>query len=341
MIFSVLFSLFVFSETLSQTVGEVLSPEGYLLVASFSLGLEFILFLAGFLFRGFALYRMSRRARIGTPWFAFVPFLALTLAGRLQGNDGLFARFRPLGIAAAITSAVYVVAEGLIDVLYALPVLQKIFQGKYLVESDFGVAGYNLIQMIANFASLAAVVLVLLIHINLFKIYAPRKATSYAVISMIFDVLFSTALLFYIFLFTMRNNERCDYAQYVRSRMQPRYGQGGGNPYGGNPFNGPYGNGNGPYGNGGNSYGGPYGNGSANAYGNGNGEPKADPFEEFSDHGRRDDDPFADFGRRTPPDGGNGGEKQQNGDPYSGTGRDGNGNSASGGNASDDNDLFS
>lgn len=328
-----MFSLYVFSEMVSQTVGEVLSPEGFLVLTSFSLGLEFILFLTGFLLRGFALYRMSKRARIGTPWFAFVPFLALTLAGKLQGDDGLFARFRPLGIAAAITSAVYVVAEGLIDVLYALPVLQKLFQGKYLVESDFGVVGYNLIQMIANFASLASVVLVLLIHINLFKIYAPRKSTSYAVISMIFDVLFSTDLLFYIFLFTMRNNERCDYAQYVRSRMQPRYGQGGGNPYGGNPFNGPYGNGNGPYGNG------PYGNGSANAYGNG--DPKADPFEEFSDRGRRDDDPFADFGRRTPPDGGNGGENPQCGEPFSGTGRDGNGNSANGGSSSDDNDLFS
>ena len=85
MIYSVLYSLQTFSASLAQAIGSGLAADGYLLFLFTTLGFKFLFFLAGFLFRGFALYKMSVRSGLGKAWFAFVPFLALYLMGELQG----------------------------------------------------------------------------------------------------------------------------------------------------------------------------------------------------------------------------------------------------------------
>lgn len=289
MIYSVLYSLQTFSASLAQAIGSGLAADGYLLFLFTTLGFKFLFFLAGFLFRGFALYKMSVRSGLGKAWFAFVPFLALYLMGELQGKEGMFAKYKALGLAAALTAGGYVLFLGVLDGVYGIPLIRLLLDGKTLIEEDFASNGLTLmLTMFANACSLATMVLTLILCMNLYKIYNPQKASVLSVWAIVFDVLFSSDLLFAIFLFSVRNNERGDYGQYLRERAA-RYRTGGyGNYRNGNAYGNPFGNyDNTPYGN--NRYGGPSSS---------SGKPAEDPFSEFSDKKAEESDPFADFNSR-------------------------------------------
>ncbi len=317
MIYSVLYSLQTFSASLAQAIGSGLAADGYLLFLFTTLGFKFLFFLAGFLFRGFALYKMSVRSGLGKAWFAFVPFLALYLMGELQGKEGMFAKYKALGLAAALTAGGYVLFLGVLDGVYGIPLIRLLLDGKTLIEEDFASNGLTLmLTMLANACSLATMVLTLILCMNLYKIYNPQKASVLSVWAIVFDVLFSSDLLFAIFLFSVRNNERGDYGQYLRERAA-RYRTGGyGNYRNGNAYGNPFGNyDNTPYGN--NRYGGPSSS---------SGKPAEDPFSEFSDKKAEENDPFAEFNSR----GNEPGEGKQ--DPAKGS---------DGGNADGGSDLFS
>ncbi len=289
MIYSVLYSLQTFSASLAQAIGSGLAADGYLLFLFTTLGFKFLFFLAGFLFRGFALYKMSVRSGLGKAWFAFVPFLALYLMGELQGKEGMFAKYKALGLAAALTAGGYVLFLGVLDGVYGIPLIRLLLDGKTLIEEDFASNGLTLmLTMFANACSLATMVLTLILCMNLYKIYNPQKASVLSVWAIVFDVLFSSDLLFAIFLFSVRNNERGDYGQYLRERAA-RYRTGGyGNYRNGNAYGNPFGNyDNTPYGN--NRYGGPSSS---------SGKPAEDPFSEFSDKKAEENDPFAEFNSR-------------------------------------------
>ena len=289
MIYSVLYSLQTFSASLAQAIGSGLAADGYLLFLFTTLGFKFLFFLAGFLFRGFALYKMSVRSGLGKAWFAFVPFLVLYLMGELQGKEGMFAKYKALGLAAALTAGGYVLFLGVLDGVYGIPLIRLLLDGKTLIEEDFASNGLTLmLTMFANACSLATMVLTLILCMNLYKIYNPQKASVLSVWAIVFDVLFSSDLLFAIFLFSVRNNERGDYGQYLRERAA-RYRTGGyGNYRNGNAYGNPFGNyDNTPYGN--NRYGGPSSS---------SGKPAEDPFSEFSDKKAEENDPFAEFNSR-------------------------------------------
>lgn len=319
MIYSVLYSLQTFSGSLAQAIGSGLAADGYLLFLFMTLGFKFLFFTVGFLFRGFALYRMSVRSGLGKAWFAFVPFLALYLMGELQGKEGLFAKYKALGLAAALTAGGYVLALGVLDGVYGIPLIRLLLEGKALIEEDFAVYGLPfMLTSLANICSLATIVLTFILCMNLYKIYNPQKASALSVWAIVFDVLFSSDLLFAIFLFSVRNNERGDYGQYLRERAARYRASGGfGNYRNGNAYGNPFGNyGDTPYGN--NRYG---ESPSASSQ-----KPAEDPFSEFSDKKTDESDPFADFNSHANEQG----ENKQ--DPAKGS---------DGGNTNDGNDLFS
>ena len=137
------------------------------------------------------------------------------------------------------------------------------------------------------------IVLTAMIFFDIFRTYSPFRAKTHLVLSVIFNIILGTPLLYGLFVFSLRNANAVNYDEVLEKR-RIYYGYGGGyNPYGNN--------------NGGND----------NARTN---DKADDPFDDFSDKsgtsgtgGSSSDDPFADFGSDSSASSYNNGKKDDNG----------------------------
>ena len=268
-----------------------------------ALGVQIAAYVLNYSFRSAAAYKLAKRQNIGNLWLAFVPCACFFILGKLQDDGVKESRRKTWAYLAVIGSAVSLVFGLLGDVLLTYKVIGNLFSlvgtdtvvtGEAIGLSTTTNIGLQILDITAQIANLVFIIAAIGIYINIYKAYYPERAMAYSLIAVLVDVVFDTNLLYNIFLFTLRNKERKNFADYMRSR-RPRYYYGYGAPFGS------------PYARGGDPY---------NMGGERREEPKKaeDPFEEFSQPDK--DDPFfGDNERTSDKKDGEGGSAYGNNDP--------------------------
>lgn len=215
---------------------------------------------AFYVLRGLGLYKLAKRYGLKYPILAWFPFTWFYVAGLLLGNVALFGKkFDKFALVAFIVFTVSGVFYNAIRLISYIPVAGFFLQGgttylsystKYLAgctvfDTSFGYVGLinfndpysdtlwkvlNVMAYVSRWISIVSLFFTVIIYSNFFRSFLPN----HYFIATIFSVLFSSIGLFGLWAFVVRNNERVNYADYMRSRYAAFYGVGRGYGDGGN-----------------------------------------------------------------------------------------------------------
>lgn len=273
----------------------IFSSSGVFTYLGIILGVILGVYVIYYLFRSFGLYKMAKNRGLENPKLCFVPFYALFMASKLRSDCNAFKNHKPYPIIAVSAIGLYVLLSLVTDSVFSIKIMVDIAsQGKITAEMFSGSAkAAGVLTDIMGIVRTVYIVLTAMIFFDIFRTYSPFRAKTHLVLSVIFNIILGTPLLYGIFVFSLRNANAVNYDEVLEKR-RIYYGYGGGyNPYGNN--------------NGGND----------NAKTN---DKAGDPFDDFSDksgtNGTSDsssDDPFADFGSDSSASSYNNGKKDDNG----------------------------
>ena len=210
----------------------------------------FAVFVAFYVLRGFGLYRLAKRYNLAHPLLAWFPFTWVYVVGLLLGDVAVFGKkFDKFALVAFI---VFTVSGGLyygVQLLSYFPVIGFFLQGGKLYFSSsteyfngmtvFGTElGYlalvdfidpysegfwtalNILSYVARIIRIISFFFIIVLYSNFFRCFLPNHY--------FIATLFSIFGLFGPWAFVVRNNERVNYAEYMRSRYASFYGTGGG-----------------------------------------------------------------------------------------------------------------
>lgn len=268
------------------------------------------IYLAIYLVRSFAIYKIAKNNGINHAYLAFIPFAWIWTAADACKNPNFFGkRIKRFALYMTIVFSVCWAITAVYEILTYFPLVKYWFEGgviTYYEDSkalkaayDAGgvlyfengsiilSAGYQLpysnpyamnrfLSVLGIFSSLAQTVsslFMIVFYVNFFRTYAPMRVLVYSI--------FSIFGLFPFFAIAVSRKKAVDYNAYMRERYKNIYGAG--NPYAARP---PYGN---PYNN---PYGNPYGEQRTQR------KPDNEPFSSFSGEEKKnssDDEPFNDF----------------------------------------------
>ena len=273
----------------------IFSSSGVFTYLGIILGVILGVYVIYYLFRSFGLYKMAKNRGLENPKLCFVPFYALFMASKLRSDCNAFKNHKPYPIIAVSAIGLYVLLSLVTDSVFYIKIMVDIAsQGKITAEMFSGSAkAAGVLTDIMGIVRTVYIVLTAMIFFDIFRTYSPFRAKTHLVLSVIFNIILGTPLLYGLFVFSLRNANAVNYDEVLEKR-RIYYGYGGGyNPYGNN--------------NGGND----------NARTN---DKAGDPFDDFSDksgtNGTSDsssDDPFADFGSDSSASSYNNGKKDDNG----------------------------
>ncbi len=278
--FSVFYGAFLSLVVLRLSNGGVMSWQETLVLSI----VAFVLWLAVFILQGVGLYKMAKKANVKRRHLAFVPFGQILLVGELAGEISFFGhKIRRLGLYALILEIIaaiyYVVFAYSLYVLFVengsnIEIVTNYHQWTNLSSYALGWKKfYDISSFVIEIMSLIHAIVILMLYLGFYKRYSYRH-----------NVILSLGGIFIPFFngiatFVLRNREQVDYEAILRARQEEyrrrqQQWQSGQSPYGG-PYNTPYAGGN-------------AGNGSSQ-------QPSSpeDPFGEFSEKSKADDDPFA------------------------------------------------
>ena len=273
----------------------IFSSSGVFTYLGIILGVILGVYVIYYLFRSFGLYKMAKNRGLENPKLCFVPFYALFMASKLRSDCNAFKNHKPYPIIAVSAIGLYVLLSLVTDSVFSIKIMVDIAsQGKITAEMFSGSAkAAGVLTDIMGIVRTVYIVLTAMIFFDIFRTYSPFRAKTHLVLSVIFNIILGTPLLYGLFVFSLRNANAVNYDEVLEKR-RIYYGYGGG-------YN-PYGNNNG---------------GSDNAKTN---DKAGDPFDDFSDksgtNGTSDsssDDPFADFGSDSSASSYNNGKKDDNG----------------------------
>lgn len=262
-----------------------------------------VVIVAFFVLRGLGLYKLAKKHNVKLAVLAWFPFTWIYIAALLIGDVALFGkRFSKFALTVFIVFTVAQVFYLTINLLEYIPVVGFYLQNgsvyvstrssyidgicNYSVGTSFGYIGcegmnipysagvIKALRIFVYFGSIFNLVSLfaeILVYSNFFRSYLPNHY--------FIATIFSIFGFFGPFAFAVRNNDKVNYAEYIRARYAAFYGAGRG------------------YGNNGYGEGNDY-NGGQNAQNDG-----SDPFEESSDQnngsdktgGGSNDDPFGEF----------------------------------------------
>ncbi len=273
----------------------IFSSSGVFTYLGIILGVILGVYVIYYLFRSFGLYKMAKNRGLENPKLCFVPFYALFMASKLRSDCNAFKNHKPYPIIAVSAIGLYVLLSLVTDSVFSIKIMVDIAsQGKITAEMFSGSAkAAGVLTDIMGIVRTVYIVLTAMIFFDIFRTYSPFRAKTHLVLSVIFNIILGTPLLYGLFVFSLRNANAVNYDEVLEKR-RIYYGYGGGyNPYGNN--------------NGGND----------NARTN---DKADDPFDDFSDKsgtsgtgGSSSDDPFADFGSDSSASSYNNGKKDDNG----------------------------
>ena len=264
MIYDYLYSIAVFAEGLNSAgSGDIrLTAYGYLLFLGLMLLRQLAFYIAFYVLRGVALYKMAKKRGEKQAYLAFIPFACFALIGKLQPKCKYVAKSKNYWIVALVFCAIYTSLSLVIDLCFAIQPLKTLIVDKTaLTAESFNRNNFllNSLDMIGSVATIVYVLFAIMAYSNLFKAYAPSKVFKYNLFSVLGYVLLSSFFVTGIFLFVNRNAEYVDYDAYVDGERRKYYG--------------------GFY--------------NANPTGKSKSKNDDDPFSEFSK--KSNDDPFSDF----------------------------------------------
>lgn len=284
MIYEILANLYNFAVAIAEAASETLTASGYVQFMFVMLGEVVAAYLALYLFRGFALYKMAQNRNLNCAYLAFIPFACYVLLGKLQTGSKYANRTKYAYLVALVSVSVEVAASLVTDICFAVEPLRQIFGGVALTKDSFtSSAWYVFLSLLSTLAQLTFLISVLFAYSNVYKAYVPAKNRRYVLFNVLAYIFTSSTFLAAIFLFVNRNRQPVDYDEYV-AYVRSRNGYYGYPPTGG--FNG-------------------YNRGADN-----NAKPQEDPFSEFSK--KDENDPFSDFGEHKSASGGD--EKRDSSD---------------------------
>ncbi len=213
-----------------------------------------------YVLRSIGLYVLAKRNNVEAPYLAWIPFVWIYTAAKLCGSVRFFEKpFKNFALFAVLVCGIIELVAFVIAMITYIPIAGFYLQGgeiiitsykEYLPNSctifDTGTtylglvnfydpysegfwAALSVINYVVGVLDLLVIILQVMIYSNIFKNYLPRHS--------FIATLFSFLGFFGPFIFAVRNNEKFDYAAYMKRRYQAFYGNQ--NPNGGQPF---YGN---------------------------------------------------------------------------------------------------
>lgn len=201
-----------------------------------------------YVLRGLGIYKLAKRYGVKYPILAWFPFTWFYVAGCLLGNVALFGKkSEKFALIAFIIFTVAGVFYNGLKIIYYFPMVGYYLQGGSIniVSSSSGteliMTGFldpysatfrrviNILFYIARPLNIVSLFITFLVYSNFFRSFLPNHY--------FIATLFSIFGLFGPWAFVVRNNERINYAEYMRSRYASFYGNGGGyNGYGQNSY---------------------------------------------------------------------------------------------------------
>lgn len=221
----------MFSLNMFQQMSEIDTELLDSLVTVIGLFLSIALAVVGYVFKSIAIYQMAKKRKFKNLWLAFIPFANWILIGKLIGTAIVWGmKFKNVGVFTAITSFVsFVISFFLyfndyasdISTVFHIPVPTI----EFLPYEFMILTSVSWIIELANiFFEVSAIHLI-------FRMYKPERTVLYTILSIFFDFLFG------IFLFTIRNNEKTTFEDYLRKQAEARRAYYSQNTYNYNPYN--------------------------------------------------------------------------------------------------------
>lgn len=284
-------------------------PMGYVIISVLSMVLPYIVF---YVLRSIGLYNLAKNNNVDGKAFAWIPFLWMYTACKLCGSVRFFGKtYKNLTIIFTVLFTIAGVLPIIYDFLAYFPLVGYYLQGGVIsfgnpltessqlymtVVDNIGIyvetTGHfafnnpypkamftvlDVLYYVVSLFELAVIFIEVPVYFDLFRKYAPQRATLFGLLSIFFS-------LFPIFVFVIRNKKAVDYNEYMRQKYNSYYG-GMNNQNNNGNYNGGFGG----Y-NGGSFYGGNY-------YGNNNGYGDSNANNGARSNGKKpeDDDPFPEF----------------------------------------------
>lgn len=250
MIFYTLNSLISTALSMEATLGQKLTPQGYLLFCILSIVSELAIFAVYYTFRSIGLYKMVKNKGGKNPALAIIPFYGLYVANSLAPESKYVKKSEWFYILAIVLGVVSTVATLTLDILYGIPSLSALISGNMFTSEMIGYSSYlaGVIDIIQSLTLLGYVICVVMVFKGVFMSYAFNKGGRFIMWAAIVYVFTGSLILLGIFTFVIRNNSRFNYDEYFERLSRARqnnsygpYGGMGGNPYGRNPYGGQYG----------------------------------------------------------------------------------------------------
>ena len=184
-----------------------------------------------FVLLGIGLYTIGKRGGVKGSVMAFIPFVNMYYLGKIVGPVILFRqRFKNLGLWVMITSLItttLVYTHNIItywDCLVNLITINQfeLTKNAIILGSWHNNAIYlnDILSVIASLTSLANLFFYVFLLFPFFQLYAKSNHNFYAILAIFFDILFP------IFVFAFRKNERFDYSQYLKMKFGTYNGRG-------------------------------------------------------------------------------------------------------------------
>lgn len=218
-------------------------------------------YVALYVLRSIGLYVLAKRNGLEAPYLAWIPFVWVYTAAKLCGSVRFFDKpFKHFALFAVLVCGIIEFITFVIAMITYIPIVGFCLDGggELIITSYYdylpngctvfdsgtvylGLVKFNdpysegfwsvlgVINYVMGILDLLVIIVQVMIYSNIFKNYLPRHS--------FIATLFSFFGFFGPFIFAVRNNEKFDYAAYMKRRYQAFYGNQ--NPNGGQP---PFGN---------------------------------------------------------------------------------------------------
>lgn len=229
-----------------------------------------------FVLQGIGMYVMAKKQNVGKRWMAFVPFVNLLFMGKLAGECNVFGqKMKRAGLyamLAQIIATAFAVVE-IVVMVYLITVEGEPSFDQYGAMYWTGLQGLSLkltkylsvSELILPIVQMIYEIMIFIITITLYKKYVPNSYFGLGVLSLFIP------LSRFIIIFVIRNRPLVDFEAYMRAKRDEYLRQRGYTQYG-SPYQNPY----------------------ANAGGTSQ-QPQEEPFEEFNESSKRNNDDVDDF----------------------------------------------
>ncbi len=242
-IFSLSEEIYISMEEYEQGTGVRIGYDGIMSLLGGYLGFVLLMFIAYYVLRSIGLYKMAKNRGFSNPKLCFVPFYALFMVSKLRSEGEALKKHGLYPIFAVSALGLFVALSAFIDGFFSIRILIQ------LTRAEREVAGSGILtaEMFTFYDKLADVlselmsiseaayfVFIAMLYCDLFRTYAPIRTKTHLILSILFDVITGSSLLYGAFTLALSNRTAVNFDEILEKR-KIYYGYG--NPYAGKNFN--------------------------------------------------------------------------------------------------------